>query len=317
MPAPLGDYEKPQSKWTIWVAWSAFAKSVVPFLIFLLLSILWFLLFDFALESAYPSLFPIADYGLSLLVSFIAFMLPLSISAVAQRYNRYPEAMVEVLSGSRSLADQARFLYLRRSIDENLLERLNKIIRAIPLAVRDQFEDHKEPYGESYGIKHYSQLPVEKNALERYTFRNQDRSMLYSDALLSMIYAATVKIEGTANLYYRIEQTRVAIANVEKVKRIGVLPVVLGFMMVIVWLFSFSAPWLLWGLYRWWSVLFMFITVWPALAAAEISRSMANPFTRSAKTWHEIDDAIIENAYFIDRLMLDKKIDGSVYITVN
>jgi hypothetical protein len=224
--------------------------------------------------------------------------------------------MVEVMSGSRAIADQAKFLQLSGSITESDLTSLNQIIRTLPLAVRDQFEDHKEAYGEAYGIVHYSRLPLNPTTLERYSFSSQGMRQLYSDALLSMLYAVTVGKSGTTNLHYRMEQTRAAIANVEKVKRTGVLPVVGGFMLVIVWLWSFGTPWLLWGIYRWWSILFMFFTVWPALAAAEISRGMTNPFIPSTKTWHEIDNAIIDNARHIDRLMLEQDTVKSVYITV-
>lgn len=299
-------YDRPKSKWKIWIAWSAFVQSLVSFLIFLLLSVFWFLLFDFAIENAFPNLFPIADYGLSLVVLFIGFLLPLSTSAVGTRFNRYPETMVQVMRSSRTLAAIVYNLQKRGQLTQTVLETLHPIIRAIPSATRDQFTDQGEGYGESYGDINYVSLPSINEVRKRYAFERRNKTILIADALLSLIYDNTPKLAETTDLYYRIEETRIAIANVEAVKRTGVLPAVMGFILVVVWIFAFTAPWLLWGIYRWWGILFMFITVWPALAAAEISRGLANPFVRSALTWHDIDNAILDNALYIDKLMLNE-----------
>jgi predicted membrane chloride channel (bestrophin family) len=277
----------------------------VSFLIVLLLAILWILLFDFAIEEAFPNLFPIADYGLSLLILFIGFLLPLSTNTVGQRYNRYPETMIDVMANARALSTAVHIMRERGGVitEEAKLKQLHTIIRALPTAVRDQFQDRGEKYGESYGGFIIPDADLAKR-LERYTFSHQGAPQLYSDSLLTLLYHATIGID-TGDFGTRVEQMRRSIAEVEKVKRTGVMPAVMGFMLVVVWLFALSAPWLLWGYYRWWGVLFMFVTVWPALAAIEIGRSLANPFVRSSKTWHDIDDAILDTIKFIDKELLD------------
>ena len=301
-----GQYDAPKTKWNQWVARSLFAKSLVPFLIALLLAIFWFLLFDFSIENAFPNLFPIAEYGFSLLILFIGFFLSLSASAVAQRYNSYPETMIDVMASARALSTAVHIMREKTTIpDDAKLKQLHAIIRAIPPAVRDQFQDRGEKYGEAYGGFTVSNTDIAKR-LARYTFSQRGLPQTHSDSLLTLLYHATIGID-TGDFGARIEEMRRSIAAVEKVKRTGALPAVMGFMLVVVWIFALTAPWILWGIYRWWGLLFMFVAVWPALAAVEIGRGVANPFVRSSKTWHDIDDAILDTIKFIDKELLNEQ----------
>jgi len=56
-------------------------------------------------------------------------------------------------------------------------------------------------------------------------------------------------------------------------------PIVLGFLAVCVYLFCLALPWVLYGSYRWWCLLLMVPTAWPALGIYYTAKIVSDQFT--------------------------------------
>src|SRR6056297_1888059 len=101
---------KQKDNWFIWIITSALYETLPQFVVVLLISLFEFFLFNFVVEVLAPDFFPFDEYGLSVVIVFIGFLLPLSINSVQTRYNSYTMALVGLTSATRAFVDIARWL---------------------------------------------------------------------------------------------------------------------------------------------------------------------------------------------------------------
>jgi hypothetical protein len=156
---PNGYEQINHGRWYKYVLGSAFSASFVEFVIFFVLTIIWFVVFHFAIEPAYPNLFPISGLYQTGLFFVITFAGALFIGAQQQLYQDLVRLFSRVMGNTNTLAmeicssisgndpNELVQSYFKYSSVNNapknstaplytVLRDLNEILRAIPIAQR-------------------------------------------------------------------------------------------------------------------------------------------------------------------------------------
>jgi hypothetical protein len=142
---------------------SAYAASALEFAIFFALTAIWFIIFEFAIEPAYPGIFPVSNLYSIALFAVITFTAPLFWAAQQQLYQDFLRLFSRTMGGTVTMASKIcafldstnlndmvsnYFAYSDGKLDrktvtlKEVLRDLNNILRAAAFAQR--FE-HRTP----------------------------------------------------------------------------------------------------------------------------------------------------------------------------
>ena len=298
-----------------WILGSAFIASIWEFLVFFVISVAWFVLFEFAIEPAYPTLFPISStYQISIFF-VITFAGALYVGVERDLYASLISSYVIACGNIETLAYEVTsfvgndnksvnnyFIFKTDKFKENtflieVLKDCNLIIRSIPFAERHEHRSFTEK-NKSFKKKTIdesdigSNLEIEllpmsddlKEELSMYKVDNTTSGL--ADQLFDMLMKRLniLYTEQILNpiLFQSIDRQISGIttstAEIVANKMIGATPIIVGFLKLILWIWCFSIPWTLWGEYRWWSILVFPVVVWPLLAMFESGKKLADPF---------------------------------------
>ena len=298
-----------------WILGSAFIASIWEFLVFFVISVAWFVLFEFAIEPAYPTLFPISStYQISIFF-VITFAGALYVGVERDLYASLISSYVIACGNIETLAYEVTsfvgndnksvnnyFIFKTDKFKENtflieVLKDCNLIIRSIPFAERHEHRSFTEKnksfkkktidesdIGSNLEIELLPMSDALKEELSMYKVDNTTSGL--ADQLFDMLMKRLniLYTEQILNpiLFQSIDRQISGIttstAEIVANKMIGATPIIVGFLKLILWIWCFSIPWTLWGEYRWWSILVFPVVVWPLLAMFESGKKLADPF---------------------------------------
>ena len=182
---PKIEYRRQHRSWAVkYLLGSAFVASVWELLVFMGLTILWFVLFDYAIEEAYPSLFPVSDSFSSALFLIISLLPIFFLGLEHSLYNSLITEILSVFGNTTTLAqeicasvdanaykdarvDRYWIHSLPQSIDiptsisvRRVLRDLNILCSAMPLAQRFEHRTERLAKGQRSTLERMDMLDV-------------------------------------------------------------------------------------------------------------------------------------------------------------
>jgi len=104
---PKIEYRRQHRSWAVkYLLGSAFAASLWEFLVFMGLAVLWFVLFDYAIEEDYPSVFPVSDLFSAALFLIISLLPIFYLGMEHGLYNSLITEIISVFNNTATLAQE-------------------------------------------------------------------------------------------------------------------------------------------------------------------------------------------------------------------
>jgi hypothetical protein len=146
---PAGYQQKDRGVIYKYILGSAFAASFVEFVIFFVITIIWFVIFEFAIVPKYPSLFPISGLYQVALFFVITFAAALFIGQQQNLYQDLIRLYSRVLGNTNTLAMELAYSLNSDNLDEGVenyfrYENINEAPKKSTYAVKEVYRDLNE-----------------------------------------------------------------------------------------------------------------------------------------------------------------------------
>lgn len=317
----------PKTSFVVWIQSSAFAASLKLLFLFLLFALAWFLLFDFAIETAFPTLFPISDFVFIVLVSIMVFVMALYIAYKKKIYREIVQSYAILCGFAETFAQQFVGLVLVEDSPQanlDIFTEVSSLSRKIPFAVllqystyfnlasKKKYQRHKSlptlELRHNYNSESRHLLPLDEiENISRWT----DNMEAINNKLHSHLLTLASKGEHILNQVYHIRlvdtlsEMHFYLDKLSSEQILHTIPIVEGYLKIIVWVWSFFLPWVLWGQFRWWGLLIYIFIAWPFLALVEVSNKLSDPFVpyqTSSYVWHNLHDIARMSSETVDQI---------------